>query len=335
MTTVQEFNDETVRRLQLWLENAAEQDNKKYIEVYIDGMKLIYKTDKIEKLEELNSWVEDKTNTIKVLAYSSQGSHRYETHEFRTPQYLQRLEAEKQKKETQQNQPLHGIEEVEKRVNERLEAERKELAFETMKQQKEAAEKENELALELLEKQRAKILELEAKLNSPMQGLVTSGINVLSKQAETNPKIASMLGGLLEKAGEFFGGDAPTPKPENEEPLGEVNIKKKPNKNQTTGGLDGTAQNNPLNEEEKFILAIFKVAKQNMSKEMYGDLLKLNDAMAKKPEYLKAVVDFLREEEEDDAEATPENKTETETEKKPPALSDEELGIEPGFKNTM
>jgi len=100
MTTIQEFNDETITRFELWLENAAEQENKKYYEAYVDGMKVIFKTDNTKKLEDLQSWIEPTSKVVKIYVYNSVGTHRYVVFEFRTPKYMEQLETERQRKDS-------------------------------------------------------------------------------------------------------------------------------------------------------------------------------------------------------------------------------------------
>lgn len=146
MTGIQVYNDENLARLKLWLTNSSDQDHRKYFEVLVDGMKIVYKTDDITKLDDLSMWVDGNAKVIKVHVYSSIGSHRYQVFEFRTADYIQVLEKERQKNELIEPQGLAGVSLIDKKIADALQGERKEQAFENLKKENKSLKEKLDLA---------------------------------------------------------------------------------------------------------------------------------------------------------------------------------------------
>src|ERR1035437_998290 len=66
-----------------WLRDMKDNNQPKFIEVYVDDMKVVPKTDNIDEFERHEQYVDDETEKIRVLVYNTEKSNRYKQHIFK------------------------------------------------------------------------------------------------------------------------------------------------------------------------------------------------------------------------------------------------------------
>ncbi|HQW94605.1 MAG TPA: hypothetical protein PLU58_02330 [Saprospiraceae bacterium] len=104
-------------QFKMWLHDMADKGEGKYLEVYVDDVKVVPRTNRIESLDDHKVYLEETTETIKVFIYNTENSNRYQ-------QFTFVLEKKKSNEhpvqiQTQQSQGLSGIE-LENRINDRV-----------------------------------------------------------------------------------------------------------------------------------------------------------------------------------------------------------------------
>ncbi len=111
------YNDVKLSQFKMWLHDMADKGEGKYLEVYVDDVKVVPRTNRIESLDDHKVYLEETTETIKVFIYNTENSNRYQ-------QFTFVLEKKKSNEhpvqiQTQQSQGLSGIE-LENRINDRV-----------------------------------------------------------------------------------------------------------------------------------------------------------------------------------------------------------------------
>lgn len=111
------YNDVRLSQFKMWLHDMVDKGEGKYFEVYVDDVKVVPRTSKIESLEDHKVYLDDTSETVKVFIYNTENSNRY-------TQFTFFLEKKKQTElpvqvQTPQVIGLSGIE-LENKINERL-----------------------------------------------------------------------------------------------------------------------------------------------------------------------------------------------------------------------
>jgi hypothetical protein len=113
------YNDVKLSQFKMWLHDMADKGEGKFIEVYVDDVKVVPRTNRIESLDDHKVYLDDTTETIKVFTYNTENSNRYQQFTF----VIEKKKATEQQVQTQptqnQQQGLSGIE-LENKINERL-----------------------------------------------------------------------------------------------------------------------------------------------------------------------------------------------------------------------
>jgi hypothetical protein len=111
------YNDVKLSQFKMWLHDMAEKGEAKYLEVYVDDVKVVPRTSRIESLEDHKVYLEDTTETVKVFIYNTENSNRYQQFTF----FLEKKKMVEQpiQIQTQQTQGLSGIE-LENKINDRV-----------------------------------------------------------------------------------------------------------------------------------------------------------------------------------------------------------------------
>ena len=111
------YNDVKLSQFKMWLHDMVDKGEGKFIEVYVDDVKVVPRTSKIESLDDHKVYLEDTTETVKVFVYNTENSNRY-------TQFLFFIEKKKpvevvEQVHTPQVIGLSGIE-LENKITERL-----------------------------------------------------------------------------------------------------------------------------------------------------------------------------------------------------------------------
>ncbi len=296
--TKQLYNDENLARFKLWLSNASDQEHKRYFEVLVDGMKIIYKTDDLGKLDDLPMWVDGSAKIIKVHVYSSPGSHRYQTFEFQTENYVQEQEETKQKKEVSNQQTLSGID-VDKKISEAITQVKKEQAFDELKKENKSLNEKLSDANIYIEKLEGKVHQFESqKLKLDKETFISIGGGILGNVVRTNPEILNKIPGLDGIASALTGNNGA--KPENDTPEVEVTIKKivpeNENKTEENTNENDNEELEGLSEEEEAKLNLFEVAEENLNDEEYAMYFEIVQFLAHHPKLVPTIYGLLKDE---------------------------------------
>jgi len=111
------YNDVKLSQFKMWLHDMADKGEGKYLEVYVDDVKVVPRTNRIESLEDHKVYLEDTTETVKVFIYNTENSNRYQQFAF----FLEKKKPIEHPVhiQTQQTQGLSGLE-LENKINDRV-----------------------------------------------------------------------------------------------------------------------------------------------------------------------------------------------------------------------
>ena len=159
MNEIKEYNSENLNWLKLWLGDMKSQGHPKFFEVLVDGMRVIYKTDNLERFDEYLNWINETTKSMRVLVYNTRNSHRSQIFEFRTENYIEGVS----EKLYPTRQRRLSEDEIDKRVLEAIEEKRKNQAFAELQKQNKDLTKRLLDAEEYIRKQESELNEYKSK----------------------------------------------------------------------------------------------------------------------------------------------------------------------------
>ena len=152
------YNDVKLSQFKMWLHDMVDKGEGKYIEVYVDDVKVVPRTNRIESIDDHKVYLDDSTETVKVFTYNTENSNRYQQFTF----FIEKKKpiehpVQNQAPQVQQPQGLSGIE-LENKINQSLAQERERWQNDLMKRDYETCQKKLTEAEDYIE-------ELEEKLN--------------------------------------------------------------------------------------------------------------------------------------------------------------------------
>lgn len=152
------YNDVKLSQFKMWLHDMVDKGEGKYIEVYVDDVKVVPRTNRIESIDDHKVYLDDSTETVKVFTYNTENSNRYQQFTFFIEKKKQiEHPVQNQTPQVQQPQGLSGIE-LENKINQSLAQERERWQNDLMKRDYETCQKKLTEAEDYIE-------ELEEKLN--------------------------------------------------------------------------------------------------------------------------------------------------------------------------
>ena len=115
------YNDVKLSQFKMWLHDMVDKGDGKFIEVYVDDVKVVPRTSKIESLDDHKVYLDDTTDTVKVFIYNTENSNRYTQFTFvlEKKKPIENAPSIQQPIQPQQPQGLSGVE-LENKINERL-----------------------------------------------------------------------------------------------------------------------------------------------------------------------------------------------------------------------
>jgi hypothetical protein len=328
MIKIDEYNDNNLDKLKAWIENASLQNQTKYFEVLVDGMKFIHKTNKVEAFDSVDNWIDEKTKVIRILVYNTENSHRSQIFELRTPYYISLLEQEKKDKDASKQKTLQGIptqDEISQQINSQvsvlLQKEKEKMEQESMK--KELYElrgvvKEDKVYIKKLE---AKLEEHDAKkVKLTPDGLISIGSGILGNLIESHPKVLDTVSGLAgifmnnnsksKSTHDNFTGDVSFKAIKKDEEVNGVNssdrkvsysISEDENENENEEENDNeeeSEEEDGFDEETQARLDLFDVADKNLNDEQYQRYFEIAKFLAHHAPLVETVYDLLKSESE-------------------------------------
>ena len=153
------YNDVKLSQFKMWLHDMNDKGEGKYFEVYVDDVKVVPRTNRIESLDDHKVYLDDTTETVKVFTYNTENSNRYQQFTF----YMEKKKNSELPIQTQTpiQQGLSGIE-LENKINERL---MQTLSVERERWQTDLLKRDYETCKKKLTEAEDYIDELEEKLN--------------------------------------------------------------------------------------------------------------------------------------------------------------------------
>ena len=301
------YTDEAIHDLKSWLQNAAVQGHQKFYEVMVDGRKIIFLTENLDLLEDLNTWVSAKTKVIKVLVYNTKTSHRYQTFEFYTEHFLEEQKKEKQdreEREVKRHQSLSGFssaDEINRKMNETVEQalakERHELEFKRLKDENARLNKQTEEDASYITKLEEKVDGFESqRFKLTTDNIINVGSGILGNLVESTPKVLDSVAGL---AGLI------TPAKKKDEGMngftGDVSFKAKSKKKETEESEEAEEEEseeteNELDEETQAKLDLFEQAEQNLNDDQYSRYFQIVEFLAHHSDLVDTVYALLKDE---------------------------------------
>lgn len=274
------YNDVKLSQFKMWLHDMADKNEGKYIEVYVDDVKVVPRTNKIDSLDDHKVYLDDTTETIKVFTYNTENSNRYQQFTF----VIEKKKAtehpvQNQNVQTPQVQGLSGIE-LENRINQSLAAERERWQTDLLKRDFDTCKKELQDAEEYiddLEKQLSVYKSKKLHLGDVNLGEVAS--IVLEGMVKRNPHWVAKLPG-----GDALAGLIAKEATENgtaEVIENEVVFKKK------TPAEDG------MSEEMKAQLGFLKQMESHFSQEQLDKIMLILKSFVETPKNIETVFELL------------------------------------------
>ncbi len=277
------YNDVKLSQFKMWLHDMATKGEEKHFEVYVNDVKVVPRTNKIEQIDDHKAYLEDTTETVKVFVYNTENSNRYLQFIF----FIEKkkpIEHVENNHLPQQPQGLSGIE-LENRISERLTAalaqERERWQNDLMKREFETCKKDladAEEYIEDLEKQLSHYKSKKLHWGDVNLGDVASVI--VEGMVKRNPHWVAKLPGGDALAG-LIANEATTENATAEVVENEVVFKKK------TPAEDG------LSEEVKAQLGFLKQLETHFNQEQLDKIMLILQSFVEKPNTIETVFELL------------------------------------------
>ncbi|MDI1355755.1 MAG: hypothetical protein PSX36_12610 [bacterium] len=274
------YNDVKLSQFKMWLHDMVDKGEGKFIEVYVDDVKVVPRTNKIESLDDHKVYLDDTTETIKVFTYNTENSNRYQQFTF----VIEKKKAsehpvQNQNVQTPQVQGLSGIE-LENRINQSLAQERERWQTDLLKRDFDTCKKELQDAEEYiddLEKQLSVYKSKKLHLGDVNLGEVAS--IVLEGMVKRNPHWVAKLPG-----GDALAGLIAKEATENgtaEVIENEVVFKKK------------TPADEGMSEEMKAQMGFLKQLESHFNQEQLDKIMLILQSFTEKPKNIETVFELL------------------------------------------
>ncbi|MCK6648012.1 MAG: hypothetical protein L6Q66_00005 [Bacteroidia bacterium] len=277
------YNDVKLSQFKMWLHDMATKGEEKHFEVYVNDVKVVPRTNKIEQIDDHKAYIEDTTETVKVFVYNTENSNRYLQFIF----FIEKkkpIEHVENNHVPQQPQGLSGVE-LENRISERLTAalaqERERWQNDLMKREFETCKKDladAEEYIEDLEKQLSHYKSKKLHWGDVNLGDVASVI--VEGMVKRNPHWVAKLPGGDALAG-LIANEATTENATAEVVENEVVFKKK------TPAEDG------LSEEVKAQLGFLKQLETHFNQEQLDKIMLILQSFVEKPNTIETVFELL------------------------------------------
>ena len=272
------YNDVKLSQFKMWLHDMVDKGEGKFIEVYVDDIKVVPRTNRIDSLDDHKVYLDDTSDTVKVFIYNTENSNRYQQFTF----YIEKKKSLEHIVQTQtpQTQPqgLSGIE-LENKINQSLAQERERWQTDLLKRDYETCQKKLTEAEDYIDELEEKINVYKSKklhLGDVNLGEVAS--IVLEGMVKRNPHWVAKLPGGDALAG-LIAREATETTAEVIE--NEVVLKKK------TPTEDG------MSEEMKAQLGFLKQLESHFSQEQLDKIMLILQSFVEAPKNIETVFELL------------------------------------------
>ena len=266
------FDQLKIDKLKHFLEDMAAKSQPRPYEIFVDGLKVVPKTEDPKDFENYEYYINENTEKIRILIYNTANSPRNDQYNF----FVQK---------TVRDKSLNGLGEIDTIIQEKLAARDKEYETAKLKEELEAIKEQLEEAEEYSETLEAELADLKAnrfKLGNFNMGELAS--LALEGMVRRNPQILSKLPG-----GEALAG-----------------IIEQDNSDQMKGSLVGTPPEGEasfnkksdvpegLSEEQKRHSAFLLQLEQTFNEEQLSDVMLIIQKLAEQPTQLASVKTLLK-----------------------------------------
>lgn len=282
------YNDVKLSQFKMWLHDMNDKGEGKYFEVYVDDVKVVPRTNRIESLDDHKVYLDDTTETVKVFTYNTENSNRYQQFTF----YMEKKKNNELPIQTQTpiQQGLSGIE-LENKINERL---MQTLSVERERWQTDLLKRDYETCKKKLTEAEDYIDELEEKLNVyKSKKLHLGDVNlgevasiIVEGMVKRNPHWVAKLPGGDALAG-LIAKEA-TEEGKAEVIESEVVFKKK------------SPSEEGMSEEVKAQLGFLKQLETHFTQEQLDKIMNILQAFVEEPKHIETVLDLLEIKKEDE-----------------------------------
>ena len=275
------YNDVKLAQFKMWLHDMADKNEGKYFEVYVDDVKIVPRTSRVDAIDDHKVYLDDSTETVKVFTYNTENSNRYQ-------QFTFFLEKKKPMETMVHNssavaQGLSGIE-LENKINERLNQslmqERERWQTDLLKRDYESCKKQLTEAEEYIDELEDQLNKLKGKkLHWGDVNLGDVASVIVEGMVKRNPHwVAKLpggdaLAGLIAKESNGI--------TEQLEPETEMVFRKK------------SASESELSEEMKAQLGFLKQLEAHFSQEQLDRIMQILQAFAEEPKQIQVVYELL------------------------------------------
>jgi hypothetical protein len=276
------YNDVKLSQFKMWLHDMVDKGEGKFIEVYVNDVKVVPRTSKIESLDDHKVYLEDTTETVKVFVYNTENSNRY-------TQFLFFIEKKKPAEVVEQVQApqvigLSGIE-LENKITERLTValmqERERWQNELMKREFETCKKDLSDAEEYIEDLEQKLSHYKSKkLHWGDVNLGDVASVIVEGMVKRNPHWVAKLPGGDALAG-LIAQEATTENGTAEVIENEVVFKKK------------TPNEEGMSEETKAQLGFLKQLESHFNQEQLDKIMLILQSFVEVPKNIETVFELL------------------------------------------
>jgi hypothetical protein len=274
------YNDVKLSQFKMWLQDLAEKGEGRYFEVYVDDVKVVPRSNRIETFDDHKAYIDENTETVKVFTYGTENSNRYTQFTF----VLEKKKVGEQpiQIQTQQPQVLSGIE-LENKINERLSAsiaqERERWQTELLKRDFETTKKELADAEEYIEDLEQQLSHCKGKkLHWGDVNLGDVASVIVEGMVKRNPHWVAKLPGGDALAG-LIANESPVST--KQEPEAEVIIKKK------------SSVDDHISEETKAQLEFLKQLETHFNQEQLDKIMMILESFAQEPKQVETVYELL------------------------------------------
>lgn len=275
------YNDVKLAQFKMWLHDMADKNEGKYFEVYVDDVKIVPRTNRVDAIDDHKVYLDDSTETVKVFTYNTENSNRYQQFTF----FLEKKKPMETMvhSSTSVTQGLSGIE-LENKINERLNQslmqERERWQTDLLKRDYESCKKQLTEAEEYIDELEDQLNKLKGKkLHWGDVNLGDVASVIVEGMVKRNPHwVAKLpggdaLAGLIAKESNGI--------TEQLEPETEMVFRKK------------SASESELSEEMKAQLGFLKQLEAHFSQEQLDRIMQILQAFAEEPKQIQVVYELL------------------------------------------
>lgn len=173
--------------LKNWLIKMQQRGEPKYYEILVDGMRVVHKTGNLEAFNEYEKWLNGLTQSLRVMVYNTQNSHRARVFEMRTAKYV---DGKSEKLYHPRKRSL-SEDEIEQRVQAIIEDQNRQAHGERLQQENQALKKQVADAESYIDKLEMEVTGLKKKDDFDLAGIIKSFLPNSKDKTRSKPETST------------------------------------------------------------------------------------------------------------------------------------------------